>query len=381
MFPDLADDWGNIRNVILYGYGNIGKSCFKSIKKYFEIDYIIDNDENKQKMIIDNISICSLEKGLRKRNQQKIIVMTGGRTYNEISQRLEKKGLREYRDYCSIEYFITEWYWKYRNMNCIMELHMAITMRCSLKCKNCNMFVPYYKEEVTYSKGIIKNEIDILFKKVDYIFSFTLLGGEPLLHPEWGEIVRYLSEAYSDKIGIIKIITNGTIIPADEVLESISAFPVWINISDYTEQVKYKSKLLKLVEKLQYYSIDYTVNKKTEWRAFGFPDNPWSIEGKDCAKHMRACSPIFHGYNDKKIYFCHVAWSAEKCGKYKLKNKDYVDLTNINDDELHNIAKHCYGEIDDGYVSFCSKCGGCGPDNKKNVVAGEQCCNLEMGFV
>ena len=226
MFQELANDWKNIKSVILYGYGNIGKSCFASIKKDFEIDYIIDRDEHKQEMLIENISVLSLEKGLDKREQQKIIVMTGGRTYNEISQELKDKGLQEYDDYCSIEFFITEWYWKYRNMNCIMELHMAITMKCSLKCKNCNMFVPYYKEDVTYSKENIKSEIDTLFKKVDYIFSFTLLGGEPLLHPDWAEIVHYLSKAYSDRIGIIKIITNGTIIPADKVLDLRSSLPV-----------------------------------------------------------------------------------------------------------------------------------------------------------
>ena len=127
-----------------------------------------------------------------------------------------------------------------------------------------------------------------------------------------------------------------------------------------------------LIKKLQHYSIDYTVNKKTIWRAFGFPDSPWSVAENERANHMRACSPIFHGYNDKKIFFCHVAWSAEKCGLYTLKTKDYIDLQKIKDDELHNIAKHCYGEIENGYVSFCSQCGGCGSDNRNIVDAGEQ---------
>lgn len=368
----LANNWDKISSVILYGYGNIGKSCFNRIKKDFAIDYIIDQDKRKQKMLIDNIPILSLDDGLNKREQQKIIVMTGERTYNEVSQKLEERGLRKYIDFCSIEFFITEWYWKYRNMNCIMELHMALTMKCSLKCKNCNMFVPYYEKDVTYDIETIKSEIDLLFQKVDYIFSFTLLGGEPLLHPDWAEVVHYLAEIYSDRVGIIKIITNGTIIPRDEVLKSISSYPVWISISDYTGQVEYQSKLQMFVEKLQHYCIDYTVNKKTEWRAFGFPDAPWSIDKKECAIHMQTCAPIFHGYNDKKIFFCHVAWSAEKCGKYKLKKTDYIDLNTIKDVNRHDIAKHCYGEIEGGYVSFCRQCGGCGPDNNNIVIAGEQ---------
>ena len=90
---------------------------------------------------------------------------------------------------------------------------------------------------------------------------------------------------------------------------------------------------------------------------------------------MLECGPIFHGINDGKFYYCHVAWSAEKCGLIKLNESDYVDLTQIDSnssEQRKQILEHSQGNINGGFVSLCAKCGGCGNDNKNYVDAAEQ---------
>lgn len=368
----LSSDWNNIYHIVLYGYGTVGKSCLNKIKKDFKVDYIIDRNVDEIGDSISDISVVSPEKGLADRTTQRIIVMTGGRVYLEISNYLRDIGLKEYQDYCSIEHFITEWYWKNRKENCVMELHSAVTMDCTLKCKNCNMFVPYYIDKVYYDVNSVKEEIDLLFEYVDFCFCYTLLGGEPFLHKRIIEVIKYLGDRFADQIGKIKIITNGTIIPDDEIMGELKRYDVWVSISDYTGVVPYNDKLRQLCNRFDKYGIDYSVAKQDKWLAFGFPQNPFCFDIGDCAQHMRECSPIFHGYNDKKVYYCHVAWSAEKIGKYSLEESDYIDLTTLDKKDRHIIAEHCLGRIKNGYISFCRLCGGCGRDNLREVVPGEQ---------
>ncbi|MBQ9539582.1 MAG: 4Fe-4S cluster-binding domain-containing protein, partial [Treponema sp.] len=98
-------------------------------------------------------------------------------------------------------FFITHWYWSIKGLNCVMELHTALSMNCSLKCKSCNMFVPFYEKSLTYDLNQIKEEVDTLFKYVDYVFCYTLLGGEPFLYKHFDEVLQYIAGSYRDKIG------------------------------------------------------------------------------------------------------------------------------------------------------------------------------------
>lgn len=368
----LSDDWKDLSDVVLYGYGTVGKSCLGKIKNDFNVSFIIDRNAEALSKLTDGIPVYKPDDGIPRAKGHKIVVMTGGRAYLDIAEFLKSAGLVEFKDFCGIEYLITWWYWDVKDMNCVMELHSALTMDCTLKCKNCNMFVPFYKDKVSYEIDRIKDEIGRLFMYVDYLFCFTMLGGEPFLYEGIGELVRYIGDVYKDRIGTIKIITNGTVVPKPDVVDILSRYKVFVSISDYTGCVSYQKKLEEVEKTFDRSGVNYIVTRQDKWLAFGFPETPARIGKGECAAHMRECSPIFHGYNDKKVFYCHVSWSAEKIGRYVLQEKDFVDLETLPLSSRHVIAEHCLGEIRDGYVSFCQLCGGCGRDNRNEVVPGEQ---------
>lgn len=89
---------------------------------------------------------------------------------------------------------------------------------------------------------------------------------------------------------------------------------------------------------------------------------------------MLSCAPEFHGLNDGKFYYCHVSWSAEKAGIFKLKGSDFIRLEDIDNNKkaCRKIVEYADGNMECGYVSLCEKCMGCGMDNNKFVLAGEQ---------
>lgn len=370
----LNEEWLSETDFILYGLGDIGKKCVYKFFENFNIITIIDNDEKKQGLFA-GIQVQKLNEVIEIAKIYKIIVMTGGKEYRNIAYDLEKIGLKEYKDFCSIEIFISDWYWEKLHLNCLLEVHTAVTMRCTLQCKNCNMFVPYYKKIIEYDIGCLKKDYDLLFQSVDYVFCIALLGGEPFLYNKLDKLIEYLHCTYSGKFGRIEIISNGTMIPEERVIVILKRYNVLVRISDYSNEIPYQGKIKEVIKILQEEGIECIVQPSKLWKDFGFPKEKAEHESKTVREHMLNCAPIFHGLNDNKFYFCHVSWSAEKSGLYNLTKNDYIDLNQIDcnsDESKRQIVEHGLGGLTKGYVSLCEICGGCGSDNSKIIKAGVQ---------
>lgn len=119
--------------------------------------------------------------------------------------------------------------------------------------------------------GDIKKDLKVLFQNVDYVFSYRILGGEPLINRDLSEILQFIGENYKNKIGDVGIITNGTILPDNRLLEVSKKYDVKYYISDYTNQVNYKDRLNTVVSKLHDSGIYYEITQSFRWCDFGFP--------------------------------------------------------------------------------------------------------------
>lgn len=186
-------------------------------------------------------------------------------------------------------------------------------------------------------------------------------------------MISYLQDNYGQRIGEISIITNGTLLPNKELIDTLRRCSVRVHISDYTSTVAYHDRLKEFEKIMLDNGIEYRVNSSLVWCDFGFPDNCFDF--KDVRSHMMKCFPVFRGINDSKMYFCHVAWSAEKCGLYHLQKGDYCDLIQLkkeNVSDMTTFLNYSLGGSNDWYLSFCKVCGGCGTDNRKYVQAGLQ---------
>lgn len=367
----LSEEWKEIDTIILYGAGIVFKICQNLFEKVnIKISFIIDRDVNKQGTSWNGIPIISYEDAKNKIENQKIVIMTAHTAYNEIIDFLEKQGKKEYKDFCSIGQFICEWFWKTKRMNCLYHVDMAVTTKCTFQCRNCNMFIPYYKEQKDFTFEELKNNVDLLFSRIDYIVYFGLVGGEPLLNPALKDILEYIGEKYREKCGRLTYVVNGSIIPSDEICRIMKKYDVYLLISDYTKEIPYIEKLKLLEEKLKQFNLSYDIRYSQVWADFGFPRVSIHRNEKQLKEHLRCCHPEWNGLNDGKFYYCNVSWSAEKSGHFKLKKEDYIVLCDLN----ANDKKECHKivELSRGTSSFCKICGGCGSDNTKYVPVGRQ---------
>ena len=110
------------------------------------------------------------------------------------------------------------------------------TEKCTLKCKKCVGYFPFYAKNPWHpDTGFLLDSIDNIFSVIDEIGVFNLEGGEILLRHDLPEILGHLRK-YVDRISVeIRFITNGTIVPSSQLMESCSFFgnKVYFIVDDY----------------------------------------------------------------------------------------------------------------------------------------------------
>ena len=374
MKSKLTDDWKYISELVVYGFGKVAHDNIDFFKSNFNIVYIVDSNKEKCNCEFKGISVKHVDDVKDDLKNYKIVIMTANRNAALVGEDLEKFGLQSGKDFCSMEQFLTEWFWNYKKKVCLMEVHSTITSRCTLKCKHCNMFMPYYREHVDYTAKDILEDLELLFRHVDYIVAYEILGGEPLINGELADMIRQIGDRYGNRIGNIGIITNGTLLPDEQLIEISKKDNVKYDFSDYTDVVDYKKRFDSAVKIVSDAGLRYSVNRSLRWCDFGFPVNNRMYDFDKVREHMLSCGPIFHGLNDGKYYYCHVSWSADKAKLLKNVSDDYIDLRTLDDDDRAKeaILEHSNGNMAKGFVKLCKICGGCGNDNTEFVKAAEQ---------
>ncbi len=139
-----------------------------------------------------------------------------------------------------------------------VEAQLIITRRCNLSCGYCTEF-----DDVSQPipLDVLKKRIDVLHRL--HVLNIAMLGGEPLLHPDIGEIV-----AYANRHSQTSITTNGFLISQKiiETLNDAGLYNMQVSIDAlHPDPTRYIQKSLKtLAPKLErlkkYAEFDVHVN-------------------------------------------------------------------------------------------------------------------------
>ncbi len=95
-----------------------------------------------------------------------------------------------------------------------------VTFSCNLSCRLCAEHAPYAKKPYFPKLDEIKRELDALFPLVEHIKKFDITGGEPFLRKDLNDILEFIRQEYSDKIDVVRVTTNGTILPSADFIEA-----------------------------------------------------------------------------------------------------------------------------------------------------------------
>ena len=374
----LDETWSGLKEkdeLLLYGVGRIGRRVIPKLMQEFTIPFLIDQRCSGEYAY--GLEIVSLQEALHRLHKHvKIVVTTVRASYEEIAKELEAAGYQEYKDFCLFERFVGEWNLRWKNRLVLAKIDTVITSRCTLKCRNCNMFIGYVPNPEDIHIDVLKKNFDTFFDSVDFVYEYTLLGGEPFLHRDLASIITYLEEQYGDRIGTINLISNGTVLPKEEIINVLAHYHVTVHISDYSCSVDYGGRLKSLIESLTNAGVDYYVIPNNVWKDVVYPRQDYFTD--DPRGHMLTCGHSTHSVDYGKLYWCDPAFAAEHFTKFPSKNDDYLDLdeNKVNYSQYDasvNVLRYLLGDVNErGYMTICEKCAGVGKDNKNIVKAGIQ---------
>lgn len=255
------------------------------------------------------------------------------------------------------------------------------TTRCTLNCKYCGSAMPKFRETgITYVADLqqVKNCIDELFKIYDYIDHLDFTGGEPLL---WNGLAKILTHAsqYRDKFGFLRVLTNGTLLPSQELLSAIapinSQFDFFIdNYGALSQKVTELKSILD--ENGTSYRETVYVGENQDfggWIDFGdlsykgYSEQELKKVYGECLQAHHMCLTIFDG----RLYNCTIASVGMALGKIPKDNQDEsVPLLDqsVTIEEKRRIAERFGKHI----LRACQYCNGFDNKNAARFPAAEQ---------
>ncbi len=193
---------------------------------------------------------------------------------------------------------------------------------------------------------------------VDEIVIVELIGGEPFLYKSLDEVITHLCKI--EKIKVVDITTNGTMIPQEKVLEVMRNPKVTCRISKYQKSIN----LEKLEELLFENNINFITLNNLSWIDSGVPEKHGHGRSEIMDIFLRCsssyyCKTLFNG----KIFSCARAASMYDLGL--IKETHFVDIKNTK--KLREAIQAFWLSIYDEACDYCNATDFC-----RSIIPGEQ---------
>lgn len=232
-------------------------------------------------------------------------------------------------------------------------LEMFITTKCNLRCKHCSNLIPAINSRQNYEISTLIDWLNELLSKIDGLYRLKIHGGEVFLHPRLTEFIAYVNN--QPKIKSIRLTTNGTIVPANNILQLIASSKIIVQISNYRLP---NTKTQQLIDKFKEFGVRYIYLEDQTWKDFGEITLRDSNRFDDCS--IKRCTSFYDG----KIYVCSRAAIMTKLGYIP---DDGISVF-LQKKQLRQQLEKMYG----GKLSIA--CNYCDGDTKyaKDITVGEQ---------
>lgn len=357
------------KSFYLFGAGDYGIQFLNIFESEIYIKGYIDNNPLKHGCIINGKQCYSLAEVALGEGEGIIVTMSQIARIKPIEQ-MKQRGYKRNIDFFIIEEFLSIYHLYKNDTVYFSSISLLPSTACNLNCKNCLNFNPFAKQFYVRKWDEVIKDIDLFFSCVDYIMLFHVSGGEPMIYKHIADLIEYIDKNYGNRIDTLRTVTNGTVIPKDEVLQKLAKCNVEITVDDYREAVPHlKENFDKLIYKFDEYHINYYINKVDSWIDLA-PDKTdysgWSEEQLET--HREACSQSWQELRGGKIYSCNYAAYATVAGIAGDEDlEEAYDLTKFTPEKKNELVEFRLGYTTKGYTNFCTKCRGFTMENSEKV--------------
>jgi len=356
-FDDLGKRLITLKSIYLFGAGVHGKTIYEKYRNKIDIKGFIDNDAIKQ----DN-GFCGLPvfspNGINLLENEVIVISAQPSSINNITGQLNSLGYTDNVFPIQLFFPIFDSY-KYGEV-CLSSISFLPTTVCNLNCKHCLNFTPYIKNHQIRPIEQLKQDLDLLFSKIDTLLLLHISGGEPLTYSHLYELVDHIVRSYKEKLGRLEMTTNGTIIPSDIMLKLFKDANLFLTVDDYRDALpQYRDKQMELINKLNSHSVNYQILKADSWIDLAPPDmDITGLSAEQLVEYFNACAVPWQEYRNGKLWLCNYAAYADIAGKYATLQNEYFDIAKLNKKNHRELIEFRRGYSDKGYTEFCRQCAG-----------------------
>lgn len=225
---------------------------------------------------------------------------------------------------------------------------IVVTTKCSLQCKDCGSIIPYYANPYNIDLAEIEQTLENLFKCVDEVRLFGVIGGETFLYPELDKVLNKLCSR--KQVGSIRIFTNAMVKKplSDTLMAQLKDPKVHVSISNYGLPSTYT-----FFDYLKVEEVDVRMGSEMEWLDRGDMNcrnrDKEELTKQFAACYMKTCKSILNG----KFYYCPRSGHAHDMGLVDTPQNDYVVLDGDMEDVRQKILHLYYGK---DYLEACNYC-------------------------
>lgn len=358
----------------LFGAGDYGTQFVNIFRDEINILAYIDNSQEKQGKEINGYVCKSLDEIKLQERQGIVVTMSQIARVMPIEQ-LKKQGYVKNVDFFIMEEFISVYQVYKHNRVYFSSVSFLPSTACNLNCKNCLNFNPFAKQFYVREWEDLKKDIDLFFDCVDRVMLFHVSGGEPMVYKHTADLIEYIDKNYGDRIDTLRTVTNGTIVPKEEVLQKLARCNLEVTVDDYREAVpKFSERFDELIRKFEEYAIKYYINKAESWIDLAPEKTDYSSWTEEqLIGHRDLCNQSWQELRDGKLYSCNYAAYATVAGIAGEQDiEEAYDLRNFTDEKKKELVEFRLGYTTKGYTEFCKKCRGFTPENNEKKVPAEQ---------
>lgn len=382
-FDNIYREINSKKTFYLFGAGDYGNLFFNAMKDELNITGYIDNDPDKIGKKINGLPCVAFDDAMANNDAGFILTMSQIARISVVVQ-LSKKGLVRGRDYFVIEEFISIYnVYKYNKVY-LSSISFLPSTACNLNCRYCLNFNPFAKQFYKRDWENVRRDVDLFFSVTDHIMLFHISGGEPFIYPHLPDLVAYIDENYGDRIDRLRMVTNGTIVPRDDVIKELSKRRIEITVDDYRLALPEKKDYFdRLIQKLDAYNISYYINTVDSWIDLAPEKTDYSDRDEEwLISHRDNCNQSWQELRDGKLYSCNYAAYAVVSGN--LGSQDMEETYNLNNhtpDKNKELVEFRLGYTTKGYTNFCRRCRGFTPENTEQRKPAVQCEDGAMRYV
>lgn len=248
------------------------------------------------------------------------------------------------------------------------RVHFIVNNFCNLRCRHCFMYMNSYKNTSKRNVDLktMKRDIRMILNAVDSFGVVNVFGGEPFLHPQFGEIIQYILE--EDNFGSVIVNTNGMADFKEEQLVYLKDPRVRLAFSNYIGSIdaEKERKFLNNISKAENADINVSVNNVLpSWNISSTLGNN-GISAEEMCKKKSQCGVKFLYVHNGKVFPCSFCFSI-----YDLEiadyPTDYVDITKCG--TARELREKIIQMMKRTFYYGCGHCDECGAITDK---AGEQ---------